>query len=284
LETQKFVGSAVIFSALPQKSAKVSSYFAVYDRVLGPYRGLPITFVEIGVAEGGSLLMWREFFGPHARIVGIDLDPAAAAMRAKGFEIFIGDQASSDFWRDFFTEVGDVDIILDDGGHTNKHQISTVENCIGHVKDGGVILVEDVGTSYLPEYGNPSRYSFINYARALTDRLQWRGPLVVGQPDRFTTSLFSIAFFESVVCFYVERRLCKPAEVLRVGSEEIGAVNRWNEDKRLVGFETGRRARKFFRRLPRPLADAIIGAYARLNAVLAQRRFVAENRSLRRFF
>ncbi len=39
-------------------SIKHSSYFHVYDEVFGKYRGRPITFVEIGVLNGGSLFMW----------------------------------------------------------------------------------------------------------------------------------------------------------------------------------------------------------------------------------
>jgi cephalosporin hydroxylase len=89
------VGTAGLFGSLAQRSTKVSSYFAVYDRLLQAYRERDgLIMIEIGVADGGSLIVWSEFFGPNARIIGIDLDPAAAAMREKGFEIFIGDQSA----------------------------------------------------------------------------------------------------------------------------------------------------------------------------------------------
>ena len=172
-------------------------------------------------------------------------------MREKGFEIFIGDQSAPGFWQDFFAEVGDVDIIVDDGGHTNKNQIITVECCIDHIKDGGVLLIEDVGTSYLPEYGNPSRFSFVNYSKGLVDRLQLRGPLVrTRPPDKFTKSVYSISFLNRSYAFFVDRRLCGPSKVVHAGYEDIGSQNRWNEDKRLVGFETGRRGRENLRKLP----------------------------------
>jgi hypothetical protein len=86
------------FNSLTQLSVKISSYFPVYDLIVGKFRDRSeITLVEIGVAEGGSLLMWRQFLGPKARIIGVDFDPAAARMRDKGFEIFVGDQASPEF-------------------------------------------------------------------------------------------------------------------------------------------------------------------------------------------
>ena len=32
-----------------------------------------MTFLEIGVSLGGSLEMWRNYFGPEATIVGLDI-------------------------------------------------------------------------------------------------------------------------------------------------------------------------------------------------------------------
>ena len=34
-----------------------------------------ITFVEIGVYNGGSLKIWKNYFGPKSRIIGIDINP-----------------------------------------------------------------------------------------------------------------------------------------------------------------------------------------------------------------
>ncbi len=58
-------------------SIKHSSYFQVYEELLSKYRNKKITFVEIGVFNGGSLFMWRSYFGPEARIIGIDFNPEA---------------------------------------------------------------------------------------------------------------------------------------------------------------------------------------------------------------
>jgi hypothetical protein len=106
-------------------STKYDSYFTVYDRLFSPYRGRPIVFVEVGVLSGGSLFMWRDYFGDKARIIGVDLNPDATKWREHGFEIHIGDQSQESFWSDFFAAVGPVDIMIDDGGHRNHQQIVT---------------------------------------------------------------------------------------------------------------------------------------------------------------
>ncbi|MDQ8161336.1 MAG: hypothetical protein P3C10_02010, partial [Gemmatimonadota bacterium] len=65
------------YDSAPYLSIKHANYFAIYDELLTRYRGRPVTFVEIGVLNGGSLHMWRQFLGNDARIIGVDLNPAA---------------------------------------------------------------------------------------------------------------------------------------------------------------------------------------------------------------
>ena len=106
------------FSKSPYYSTKHSTYFDTYDLLLEKYKGKKITFVEVGIWGGGSLFMWRDFFGPKARIIGIDLNPEAIKWEKDGFEIFIGNQSDPAFWEDFISKVGPIDVLLDDGGHT----------------------------------------------------------------------------------------------------------------------------------------------------------------------
>ena len=115
-------------------SLKYKNYFPIYEKLFTKFRGKKITFVEIGVLSGGSLFMWKNYFGNNARIIGIELNPEAKKFEKEGFEIFIGNQADENFWKDFFEKVGEVDIILDDGGHTNFQQIVTCCSCIPFIK------------------------------------------------------------------------------------------------------------------------------------------------------
>jgi len=189
-------------------SIKHSSYFQTYEELLAQYRNKAIVFAEVGVYNGGSLFMWRKYFGPQARIIGIDLNPAARKWEKDGFEIHIGNQGDPQFWNDFFSRVGQVDVILDDGGHTNEQQIVTAHKTIPHIKDGGMLIVEDTHTSYFTDFGNPSKYSFMSYAKSLIDSVNSRFPTVHVSKNRLNESVWSIGFYESIVCFKVDRTKC----------------------------------------------------------------------------
>lgn len=273
-----------IFSQLKQRSVKWSSYLPIYDGLLQRFKDKEdLVLVEIGVLNGGSLFMWKSFFRDSARIIGIDSNPTAERMREHGFEIFIGDQASPGFWQNFFKQVGPVDVIIDDGGHTNKHQIMTIECCLDNVRDGGIVVVEDVCTSYMKRFGNPSKYSFINYSKSIIDSIQTRSPYVSQEvEDRFTSIVYSIAFFQSIVCFNVDRRLCNSGRLIEVGEEHLGALDYRNVDKRLVGFTLEKQVREMIESTA--LEKFVRGAYSWCNALAIRVQFFLENRRLRQFF
>jgi len=42
------------------RSEKHSSYFHAYEKLFSKYVNKKITFVEVGVLNGGSLFMWRD--------------------------------------------------------------------------------------------------------------------------------------------------------------------------------------------------------------------------------
>jgi len=186
-------------------SIKWSTYFEVYDELFHKYRGKPIIFVEVGVLNGGSLFMWRDYFGNDARIIGVDFNPEAKKWEKDGFEIYIGDQSDFKFWENFYEKVGNIDILLDDGGHTNSQQIVTATSSVPKVRDGGLVVIEDVHSSYLREFGNPSKYSFINYAKIIVDDINRRSGLLKARVKSLGENVYSIRFYESIVVLYISR-------------------------------------------------------------------------------
>ena len=62
-----------IYKKLKYVSLKIDTYFQVYEEIFSKYVDKEIIFVEVGVLGGGSLQMWKEYFGEKARIIGIDI-------------------------------------------------------------------------------------------------------------------------------------------------------------------------------------------------------------------
>lgn len=209
------------FEECRRLSIKCDTYFPVYERLFSPFRERPAIFVEVGVLGGGSLEMWRRFFGDRVRIIGIDFNEQARALEQEGFEIYIGDQSDPGFWKGFFDSVGSVDVLLDDGGHTTLQQVTTLVEGLPHVRDGGLIVVEDVVSSYLPQFGNPSKHSFASMSSQLSDAIHHRcfadPPL-----DSFAGTVHSIEIFTSMLAFHVDRTLCRRTSRLTNGRERRG--------------------------------------------------------------
>ena len=180
-------------------------YFDIYDRHFAPFRGKPVTVVEFGVSEGGSLQMWKDYFGRKARIVGVDINPDCAAFTEPRVEVVIGDQKNRKFLRALREKVGPIDVVIEDGGHRMRQQINTFEVLWPAVRDGGVFLLEDLHTSYWPRYGGGYQKpgTFIEYAKNLIDQMHaWhsRGPeeFIV---DKYTRSIKAMHVYDSIIVF-----------------------------------------------------------------------------------
>jgi len=148
-------------------------YFDVYHRHFFPFRNTSPTILEFGVHHGGSLQMWKEYFGEGARIIGVDINPQCKIVEEKGIEVFIGDQADKRFLRRLVASIGPIQIVIDDGGHTMKQQIATFEEIYPSVSQPGIYLAEDLHASYWSKWGGGIRKkgSFIEYSKRLIDQL-----------------------------------------------------------------------------------------------------------------
>ena len=214
-----------IYKNLKHVSLKSDTYFQAYEETFNKYVGKEITFVEVGVLHGGSLFMWREYFGKKARIIGIDLHPAAKELEKYGFEIYIGSQSDINFWKNFFNKIGKIDILLDDGGHGNVQQIVTLSEAIHNTNDDGTIVIEDTHTSYLKKFGNPSKYSFMNYSKYLIDVINSRfSDIKVIKNNNFKNKIYSISFYESIVAIKINSKKSIEATLLKNNENQMFKV------------------------------------------------------------
>lgn len=149
-------------------------YPEAYDRQLVPWRGKSVRLLEIGVSQGGSLEIWREFFGAQAVIFGIDIDPTCADRVDAPNAVRIGSQADPDFLRGVVTEMGGVDIVIDDGSHVAKHQRASFRTLFPLLSEGGLYVMEDTHSSYWPGFfqgGVRRRGTAVEMAKELIDDL-----------------------------------------------------------------------------------------------------------------
>ena len=243
----------------PYKSIKHSTYFKSYEHFFEKYRGKELTFIEIGVLGGGSLFMWRDYFGPKARIIGIDLNPNAKKWEKEGFEIFIGSQSDEKFWDEVISKVGGIDVVLDDGGHTYDQQIITVESLVNSMNDGGTILVEDTHTSYMNGFG-PKKYSFINYVKNMMDHINYRFDFK-DQFNKAERRIWSIEIVESMVAFKINidasNEISEPTD--NNGKNDLAADFRHIENEVVTKFEEFAKKFKKLKNLPLlyPLYDFV---------------------------
>ena len=180
-------------------------YFDIYHSHFSKYRNKKVTILEFGVFHGGSLQMWKKYFGKKARIIGVDINPKCKDLTEKQIEIYIGDQENRAFLRKLAKEIGEVDIVIEDGGHTMKQQINTFEEIYPIVKKGGIFLIEDLHTSYWAEYGGgyKKKDSFIEYSKDLIDKIHaWhtpdnKKPMI----DDMTTSVKAMHVYDSIIVF-----------------------------------------------------------------------------------
>lgn len=199
---------------------KWKHYFEIYDRHFARFRGRDITLLEIGVAGGGSLEIWRRYFGPKARIFGLDVNPDCKRFESPGTRIVIGSQGNTDLLKRVAEETGPIDILIDDGSHTYEHQLSTFRTLFEHVSENGVYGCEDLWTSYSKEeYGGGLRQpgTFVEFLKELIDETNawfWREG-VETETSGFANAVHGIHFYPALVV--IEKRAMQKPIVTPVG-------------------------------------------------------------------
>lgn len=195
---------------------KWTHYFPIYERHFERFRNQSLTFMEIGCGAGGSLQMWKRFFGPFVQIVGIDIEPICKSYEENQIAIRIGNQNDVNFINEVIEEFGVPDIVLDDGSH-NMHDILASFNLIYPKQhNNAVYCVEDLHTAYWVEYGGGLKRegTFIEVCKELIDQLNadhTRGAIT---PNKFSKETMSMHFYDSVVLFEKGRHIKKNAPII----------------------------------------------------------------------
>lgn len=189
---------------------KWDHYFEIYDFHFKEYVNKKIVLLEIGVSQGGSIELWKKFFGSNLKYYGIDINPKCKELEQENVTIFIGSQEDRFFLKEVAEKIPDLDILIDDGGHSMKQQITSFEALFLKIKNGGLYLCEDNHSSYWYTYGGglKRKGTYIEYIKNLVDvmHLWYAGKNTFIKNHKLKTEISAIHIYDSIVVIKKQTR------------------------------------------------------------------------------
>ena len=197
------------------RTDKVGKHFYTqhYSSHFERFKSKEINLFEIGVGGnkkpyngGKSLRMWKKYF-PLANIFSIDIHEKSPIQEDR-IKIFKGSQVDDLFLDQVTKEIGEIDIIIDDGSHINEHVIKTFNHLFPKLKDGGIYVIEDTQTSYWEDFGGDSKdlnnpKTMMNYFKNLTDALNNQEFMIPNyKQNYFDKKIVSMHFYHNMIFIY----------------------------------------------------------------------------------
>ncbi|MCB1385675.1 MAG: hypothetical protein KDJ80_07010 [Nitratireductor sp.] len=131
-----------------------------YERWFAELRDKEVHILELGILDGGSLELWRDFF-PKGKVVGIDLKKFEVGNEERIFT-FAGSQDDPELYRRIQRELNipRFDIIIDDASHVGNISLNSFNILYnGYLRNGGLYVVEDWGTGYWSHWPDGHKYN-----------------------------------------------------------------------------------------------------------------------------
>lgn len=200
-------------------SDKWKSYLYEYEKIFSGYRNAPVRFLEIGVQNGGSLEIWREYFSQAHCLIGCDINRSCLNLEYNDPKIHVVVGDATDLYT--ATRILDIsrsfDIIIDDGSHTSTDIIKTFTIYFPLLVDGSVYVIEDLHCSYWKEYegGLYDPFSALSFFKRLSDVIgheHWgikktRSELLSGFAERFNV-IFEDSWLEHIHSIKFVNSMC----------------------------------------------------------------------------
>lgn len=163
------------------KCAVAGNFLNAYYSYLEPLRQKSIKLLEIGVKNGNSLLMWKEYFD-EVDLYGIDIE---LIVDVKCATLYRADQTNSSARDDFVNHYGrDFDIIIEDGGTMQSEKMTAFELYFPLLKHGGLYFIDHTQHSYEAQNygGHLQQNSLVEYLKTLIDSVNLHGKADRGDP------------------------------------------------------------------------------------------------------
>ena len=179
------------------------NYFDVYDSHFLSLKNKKLNILEIGVFDGDSLRIWRDYF-PNANICGFDINKKKFTI--KDVDIQVGNQVDTVFLSKLVKKYKYFDIIIDDGSHISYHIIKTFTFLFDYLSENGIYVIEDLHTSYFPRYGGSrinlkKKNTSMNFIKQLLDSINYENfnrPFY--KKNKFDGKINSINLYQNI-CF-----------------------------------------------------------------------------------
>ncbi|MEO6654868.1 MAG: class I SAM-dependent methyltransferase [Pyrinomonadaceae bacterium] len=135
-------------------------YLRNYEKYFANLREQEVKLLELGVLDGGSLLMWRDYF-PNGMIAGLDINPVTIDDTTRRVRLYQGKQEDHGILKQIADEVAPngFDIVIDDCAHIGSLSRRSYRYLFdNHLKSGGFYVIEDWGTGYWDTRPDGARY------------------------------------------------------------------------------------------------------------------------------
>ena len=130
------------YPVTPEMALPSHAYTPYYHEL---FKGFRVErMLEIGIYEGASLRMWRDYF-PEADIYGLDNQVEFLINDGKIKSLYC-DAGDPDSIQKTMARIGaGLNLIIDDGSHKPADQITAANALVPYLAPGGIYVIEDVG-------------------------------------------------------------------------------------------------------------------------------------------
>lgn len=154
-------------------SDKWSLYLDAYDDLLSKYQSQPVSMLEIGIQNGGSLEIWAKYFSNAKAIIGCDINPECRKLAYDDprIKVVVGDAGNPKTKKEIMHHVPVLDVVIEDGSHRSGDIIKAFAMYFPLINVGGTFIAEDLHCSYWQEYegGLHYPYSSVRFFKVLSD-------------------------------------------------------------------------------------------------------------------
>ena len=154
---------------------KWSIYLTEYERLFNPYRQRPLSMLEIGIQNGGSLEIWSKYFANAKKLVGCDINPDCAKLEFDDprIALVVLNANTDEAEQQIAAHSPEFDLIIDDGSHHSGDIVRSFDRYFPRLKNEGLFVAEDLHCSYWQDFegGIYQPYSSMAFFKLLADTI-----------------------------------------------------------------------------------------------------------------